>query len=336
MMSDRRQMTLSEWSEESHKPVDESDDIVCPTCGKNDFSSEHGLKIHHTTVHDDRSLTLDDRVEFVCDRCGDTKQLVPEEAERRRFCSDECKNKWQSEAYSGEGSPSWDGGKVTISCDYCGEKEKRFPSQVNDINYCSDSCEANWKSENQSGESHPNYNKLTVACDWCNEELNRIQHRVENYENQFCDKHCKGKYYSANPTELHEKDSVTVHCDSCGDSIEVIPSRVTRSDYHFCDKECKGEWWSKNVAGEDHPNWKGGYEPYYGPNWEAKRESTRKRDDCRCVLCGLSEDASRLIHQRDLSVHHVNRLNDFDNPAEANKLGNLLTVCITCHQRVFE
>jgi 5-methylcytosine-specific restriction endonuclease McrA len=335
-MSDRRQMKLHEIAGVSVESEVDSNRIICPTCGKDDFDSEHGLKIHHTTVHNDRSLTLDDRVEFECERCGSTKQIPPDEAERRRFCSDTCKNEWQAEEYTGEGGPGWDGGKVTVACSYCGAAEERFPSHVNEINFCSDSCESDWKSENRTGEDHPNYNQIPVECAWCQNEITRPTWRVNKFEHQFCDVDCKGSYYSANPSELHEKNRVTVYCATCGDRKDIIPAQAARSEHHFCNQECKGEWWSNNITGEDHPNWEGGYEPYYGPNWVQKRRETRERDGFQCYLCGVTEGASMLIHGRKLSVHHVTRINDFENPAEANELRNLLTLCTFCHQRVFE
>ena len=159
-MNDRRQMKLNELVDGPAEQTEDSDAIVCPTCGKNDFDTEHGLKIHHTAVHDDRSLTLEERVEFECERCGSTKQLPPDEAERRRFCTDPCKNEWQSEAYSDEAGPRCDGGKSTAVYSYCGATEERFLSHVNQINFCRDSCEADWKSENRAGEANPNYSQF--------------------------------------------------------------------------------------------------------------------------------------------------------------------------------
>jgi len=329
-------MKLHELDKNPDRQAEESAVIVCPTCQKSDFNSKHGLKIHHTTVHDDRSLTLEERVEFECDRCGSTKQLTSDEAERRRFCSQECKNEWQSEAYSGEDGPMWNGGKVTVACSYCGTAVERIPSQVGDVSFCSVSCESNWKSENRTGEDHPSYSQISVECAWCEAELSRPRWRVKKFEHQFCNKDCKGAYYSANPSELHKKDRVTVTCSWCGDNKEVITSQATRSEHHFCDRECKGNWWSIKVSGEAHPNWMGGFEPYYGPNWDRKRQETRERDGHECVLCGVTDGASRLIHGRELSVHHVTRINDFENPADANYLGNLMTLCMYCHQRVFD
>ena len=337
-MDNKRQMKLSELGEDFPDPAEESDLIVCPTCGKNDFDSEHGLKIHHTTVHNDRSLTLEERVEFECEGCGSTQQLTPDEAKRRTFCSYECKNEWQSQEYSNKGGPGWNGGKVSVDCSYCGSCVKRYPSQFNNITFCSVSCESNWKSENQIGENHPNWNggNVSVECSWCGNDLSRPEWRADGYEHQFCDMECKGNYYSSNPSELHEKERVIVFCAWCGDEKNVIPSQAQRSENHFCDTKCKGKWWSENYIGESHPNWKGGYEPYYGTNWDRKRRKAMERDEYQCALCGLTDGASKLIHGRELDVHHVTRLNDFENPVDANVVSNLLTVCILCHQRVFD
>lgn len=335
-MSEQRQMDLSEFGAGSSDTNSNSDEIVCPTCGKDDFTSEHGLKIHHTTIHNDKSLTNANKVEFECERCGETEQLTPEETDRRRFCSMDCKAAWQSGEYSGKGNPGWEGGKVTVACDYCGETVQRGPSEVNDITYCSDSCESNWKSENRVGENHPRYNQVSIECDWCGTTLERSPSRVEKFDRQFCNSECRGAYFSANPSELHEQERVTVHCDWCGESDERIPHRVSRNQFHFCDNACKGEWRSEYVTGDEHPNWKGGFDPYYGPNWVTQRELTRERDNYRCVLCGVSDSASQIIHDKELAVHHVTRLNDFDNPVKANELSNLLTVCTFCHQRVFD
>ena len=336
-MDNKRQMKLSELGGDFSNPAEESDLIVCPTCGKNDFNSEHGLKIHHTTVHNDRSLTLEERVQFKCEGCGSTQQLTPDEAERRKFCSYECKSEWQSEAYSGEDSPNWVE-NVSVECSVCGTTEERNPSQVNDTNFCSVSCEAKWKSENRAGENHPNWNggDVSVECTWCGDNLSRPKWQASGYEHHFCNNDCRGSYYSSNPSELHEKERVTVFCEWCGNDKNVIHYYAERNERHFCNRKCRGKWRSENIIGESHPNWKGGYEPYYGTNWDQKRREAMERDEYQCALCGLTDEASKQIHGRELDVHHVIRLNDFENPVHANVVSNLLTVCILCHQRVFD
>lgn len=74
----------------------------------------------------------------------------------------------------------------------------------------------------------------------------------------------------------------------------------------------------------------------YGPNWEAQRELARQRDGYRCRVCGAPERAGR---QHD--VHHLVPFREFgyvpgqnDRYLQANDLGNLITVCHTCHTRI--
>ncbi|MBN1659129.1 MAG: DUF1998 domain-containing protein, partial [Anaerolineae bacterium] len=73
-----------------------------------------------------------------------------------------------------------------------------------------------------------------------------------------------------------------------------------------------------------------------GPNWEAQRHRARARDGYRCRHCGAPERPDR-AHD----VHHVEPFRTFgyvrdqnDRYLEANRLGNLVTLCRSCHRRV--
>lgn len=78
--------------------------------------------------------------------------------------------------------------------------------------------------------------------------------------------------------------------------------------------------------GEKNPRWRGGYEPYYGPNWYFQRDKRLKRDKY-CQRCGTNED---------LVVHHIVPFREFGREGykEANKLSNLITLCRSCHRSV--
>jgi len=65
----------------------------------------------------------------------------------------------------------------------------------------------------------------------------------------------------------------------------------------------------------------------YGPGWPARREAARARDGYRCRMCGAPE-RGRAHH-----VHHKTPFRLFRNPAEANRLDNLVTLCPACHRR---
>lgn len=84
--------------------------------------------------------------------------------------------------------------------------------------------------------------------------------------------------------------------------------------------------------GKNNARWKGGYEPYYGPNWRSQRKLARQRDGNRCRICGKT----RLLNGRTLDVHHIIpfRLYGRNGYLAANNLNNLITVCMVCHQKI--
>lgn len=86
--------------------------------------------------------------------------------------------------------------------------------------------------------------------------------------------------------------------------------------------------------GQEHFNWKGGHEKYYGANWEEQRDKALERDDHTCQRCKTQES----FDGRNLSVHHRKRLGWFKEEYDApewwergNDLDNLITLCEPCH-----
>lgn len=61
-------------------------------------------------------------------------------------------------------------------------------------------------------------------------------------------------------------------------------------------------------------------------NFSGNREKAIKRDDYKCVICGLSRNESYERFQKDLYVKHINGTN--------NDLENLKTVCSYCFQKI--
>lgn len=91
-------------------------------------------------------------------------------------------------------------------------------------------------------------------------------------------------------------------------------------------KEKLSEALTGKLTGKDHPNWNGGYDDYYGENWEEKRKECIENTPY-CVNCGLKED---------LVVHHIVYMRLFEkwekpDKEDANKLSNLATLCRSCH-----
>jgi len=123
------------------------------------------------------------------------------------------------------------------------------------------------------------------------------------------------------------RDRETSVCEQCGDSYSVKPS--VKHKRRFCSKPCYHKALT-NVTGNEHPCWKGGYEPYYGEGWPQMRHMVRNRDCFRCRKCGMHEDEC----DTELHVHHIVPLREFDEPEEANTPNNLVTVCPSCHKEV--
>lgn len=79
---------------------------------------------------------------------------------------------------------------------------------------------------------------------------------------------------------------------------------------------------------ENNPRWKGGYTPYYGPNWREQRRKALQHDVHICQRCRATENG------REHDVHHIIRFYNFGlaRYKEANDLSNLITLCRTCHR----
>lgn len=86
-------------------------------------------------------------------------------------------------------------------------------------------------------------------------------------------------------------------------------------------------------TGEDNPAWAGGYGDYYGPNWHEKRRRALARDDYECAACGVTEAEHRERFNSGLEVHHIIPAREFEWDEEMNRLNNLVTLCIQCHQK---
>lgn len=106
-----------------------------------------------------------------------------------------------------------------------------------------------------------------------------------------------------------------------------------RTERNFCSRECYNDALSDDVAGEDNFNWRGGYEPYYGPEWHSQRRKALQRDDYECQSCGLSREQNREQWDKDLEVHHIQPIRTFADTSEANQLSNLITLCTECHTK---
>lgn len=77
--------------------------------------------------------------------------------------------------------------------------------------------------------------------------------------------------------------------------------------------------------GENHKNWRGGHNDYYGPSWSSQRKKAVERDTYECRICGRDDF---------IQVHHITPVrywNIEEEHEEMNHLRNLITLCPRHH-----
>lgn len=191
----------------SETQQEESDDVECPTCGRRDFASEQGVKLHHKIAHGESLAytTLD------CDGCGVefTRLTVKVDRGKNNYCSRECHHKTLEK-------------KVTVQCDTCGVEFDRIPAHLNEHNFCSYQCQGVWSSKERVGENAANWQggKNGSECDWCGENFTHNRDVA-----RFCSNRC---YY----THLGEQtDGPVVYY---GTSWSRQRSHALQRDNHGC------------------------------------------------------------------------------------------------------
>lgn len=72
---------------------------------------------------------------------------------------------------------------------------------------------------------------------------------------------------------------------------------------------------------------------YYGAEWSKRREKAIQSADECCEVCEMDRDEHKNKFGFDLHVHHIRKMRKFESTKEANKLKNLLSVCVRCHRK---
>jgi 5-methylcytosine-specific restriction endonuclease McrA len=163
-------------------------DTECEVCGRDDFENERGKEIHRTKFH----VNGPGRVAVTCERCGETFNAKPSHADRRRFCSMDCKGEWQSEAFSGPNGLVSQGKTLTFTCVQCGGSYERYLNRADRTRFCSKECEYQWRSENIAGEDHPMWNggDVEFICVQCGDSFSD----EPSSSRRFCSRSCYGEW----------------------------------------------------------------------------------------------------------------------------------------------
>lgn len=283
--------------------------------------------------------------ELTCPQCGNKflKRLsaISKNA-KNTFCSRVCKNNWQKEKKINQHLKK----RLIIKCTQCEKEIERTPAHIREINFCSRNCFTKWKSENWRGKSSPFWKGRSniISCDICGIPIKRYESEMNKRKKHFCSHECFSVWKSQQKGEKSNRwngGKIKVSCACCGNELERIRSEVEkRSENFFCDTKCHAKWRSANVTGSIHPNWRGGWKPYYGPNWQSQRRNVRVRDNFTCKECGITEHESIEKFGQKLHVHHIKPFMEFgyiegenENYKIANSSKNLVTLCQSCHHK---
>jgi len=158
------------------------------------------------------------------------------------------------------------------------------------------------------GENHPMYGRERT-----DEEKQKIS---ESLEGRSFSEETRRKM-----SEAHEGNGIP---DDVRERISDSLEGLTRSE------ETRRKM-SESTAGEQNPNWRGGYSRRYGSGWSVARQKVRERDEV-CQNCGHDGSDHRL------EVHHIIPVRVFRSAEhlgveDAHVEENLVLLCNRCHGR---
>jgi endogenous inhibitor of DNA gyrase (YacG/DUF329 family)/transposase-like protein len=168
------------------------------------------------------------RVTIECELCGETKRVKHANRDTR-FCSNECANKWKSDAYSGAQHHNY-AGEVNFTCEWCGQAETFRKSEAPE-RFCSQACMLEWRSTEYSGEGHPrwkNNGRYYRGANW-HTQREKARER-DNHKCQQCGKESGEESHDVHhiiPFEEfddHERanrlENLITLCKSCHQNVE--------------------------------------------------------------------------------------------------------------------
>ena len=272
------------------------------------------------------------RIMLVCQYCK--KQFEAQQGEKhkgRKFCSREC--------FIAMHRP------IILMCRHCGKSFHALPGEIKKgRKFCSRKCftathRAAFTCQYCHKSFHVSSTKAKIAkyCSRkCRDAIRKRQVRLVCHV-------CKMPFY-VKQSRAHIRKHCSQKCRDAPRNVVLIclycnsPFSVPRSmeeQRKYCSLTCA----YAHQRGPNSPIWKGGNRPnsYRGPNWQCIRNRARKRAQCHCEICGVSEIA--LAYQLD--AHHIIPFKSFNYiPGEnetylqANVLENLVACCRSCHRKI--
>jgi 5-methylcytosine-specific restriction endonuclease McrA len=294
--------------------------IICPTCGKEFIRKRKAQRYCSVKCSPGRARKPENYTTKECPVCG--KEFTYHNSWPANTCSIKCRNRLNH--------PD---AKATTKCPECGKEFAYYKSRPGGRKYCSRACAAKNAISNIP---HWKPSAYETTCEQCGKKYSTTPASTRG---RFCSRECFGdwmkehapsgpdnpKYGKKYGRPSHLPPLPTKICPVCNKEFSVKPSHFDRRV--TCSKSCMAIYYVDQQTGENNFNWKGGYTPYYGPNWRQQRRTVRHRDNYTCQRCGITENELG----KQLDVHHIRRFGDFSDYREANKSKNLICYCPTCH-----
>ena len=118
----------------------------CPTCDREDFKSEQGIRQHHARTHGE---TLEGKkAELTCENCGVVFEVENYLRDQTQYCSKPCVQADRERPQT-----------ITCECDWCGDTFERYKSKSERRNgdFCDHDCYGAWRADTVVGENHPQW-----------------------------------------------------------------------------------------------------------------------------------------------------------------------------------
>jgi hypothetical protein len=254
-----------------------------------------------------------EKMKVNCQHCGKTFNTKPHRIKegKGKYCSKACfdTHRRETDIYKGKNNPRYT--KEECICVNCGKKFLRIPAEIKKYGgkYCSKKCHYTYRKTTGafSGTKHPGYNKIERICKYCGKIF--LTKRCLAESAKYCNKNCREKAH--HPTEKI--------CRYCGKTFTIYTSRLQQRDMkkrgRFCSRRCFDHARSEfeEYLGINHPNWNGGYFPYYGEKWRNLRRNILE-------LASKSSELSK-ENKEKLHIHHIIPLKNYIN--------KYLELCIT-------
>lgn len=235
-------------------------------------------------------------IEKTCAHCGNRFSFRPTKRNPdRTCCSVECSNSYRAKLHNAQKLRDF------RQCAYCGQ---RFEPSRPDALCCSVTCSNRHRSDG----------KEIIKCEECGTTFEGWV----NHKRRFCSIDCHRR--NINKQRFGPRPEFV--CAVCG-KVFSPPGRQRKPK--CCSLECRTVYYT----GPNSPTWKGGWSPYYGPNWHRQKRKARERDGHCCRHCGATEAQNG----KALDVHHIKPFRTFQGDyIAANQLVNLVSLCTVCHK----